>query len=272
MKIHTRAEWGARPPKQVRQMAGSQGVHLHYNGPAVPPAVYAGDFESVKSFLRNTQNFHMNTRGWADIAYSFFVDRVGRIWEGRGWGVIGGHTQGFNSTSHAIYFILGDGQVPTPEQVESVRQLISEHNRRYGVGYVRGHQQAPGNSTSCPGDAVMQLINSGSFNVGAAAEPAPADVDWAALRRYIAAVLLEQVRSLPMLRRGMRGGRVETWQKALNLASGTKLAEDGVFGTATDDATRAWQGFFKLGVDGVVGPQTRGLMELALANIAAGKG
>ena len=252
-------------------MSGSQGVHLHYNGPAVPSAVHAGDFESVKSFLRNTQNFHMNTRGWSDIAYSFFVDRVGRIWEGRGWGVVGGHTQGFNSTSHAIYFILGDGQVPTSEQVESARQLIAEHNRRYGAGYVRGHQQAPGNATSCPGESVMQLIRAGTFTAGGTPPAPPADVDWAALRRWVAASLLPQVEALPTVREGMRGGHVQTLQKALNLVADSRLSEDGHFGPATARKVRDFQTFFKLTADGVVGPKTRQMLAFCLASARDGQ-
>jgi len=252
-------------------MSGSQGVHLHYNGPAVPPAVYAGDFESVKAFLRNTQRFHMDTRGWADIAYSFFVDRVGRIWEGRGWGVVGGHTQGFNSTSHAIYFILGDGQVPSSEQVESARQLIAEHHRRYGVGYVRGHQQAPGNRTSCPGGPVMQLINAGRFVLNPAADVPPADVDWAQLRRWVAASLLPLVESLPVLRQGMRGGNVRTLQRALNLIADARLSEDGDFGPATARKVRDFQAYFKLSADGVVGPKTRSMLAVCLAGARDGK-
>jgi hypothetical protein len=277
MNMHSRSEWGARAPHAVKRMGHSQGVHIHYNGPAVSAAVYAGDWDAVRSFLRGVQSFHMGPqRGWADIGYSFFVDRVGRIWEGRGWGVAGAHTNGFNSSSHAVYVVIGDGQEPSPAQVEAVRQVIAEHNRRYGVGYVRGHQQAPGNATSCPGGPLMALIRAGAFNVGtdagsAAPTAPPANVDWAALRRLVAAQLLEPVRRLGTLRAGFSGQEVITWQRALNLLSNAKLAEDGSFGPATSDATVRFQRYFQLDADGIFGPKTRDLAVYLLALARDGK-
>jgi len=138
-------------------------VFIHYNGPAVSNAVLAGDYDSVAAFLRGTQNYHMNSNGWPDIAYSFCVDSVGRIWELRGWNVAGAHTMNWNWKSHAIFLPLGGNQEPTEEQPASCRTAIAEHNRRYGNGFVKGHQQAP-NQTSCPGPAVMARINAGAFN------------------------------------------------------------------------------------------------------------
>ncbi|KAH9512608.1 Peptidoglycan-recognition protein SC1a [Bulinus truncatus] len=35
--------------------------------------------------VRGFQNFHMDTRGWNDIGYSFLVGGDGSVFEGRGW-------------------------------------------------------------------------------------------------------------------------------------------------------------------------------------------
>ncbi len=53
------------------------------------------------------------------------------------------------------------------------------------------------------------------------------------------------------LRQGMRGDDVADWQRAIGISA------DGVFGPATDRATRAWQSARGLMADGVVGPASR---------------
>jgi peptidoglycan hydrolase-like protein with peptidoglycan-binding domain len=52
----------------------------------------------------------------------------------------------------------------------------------------------------------------------------------------------------PTLLRGSRGPDVSVWQAAIGVAA------DGIFGPATEAATRAWQSAHNLGADGVVGP------------------
>lgn len=168
-----RSQWGALPPKWRETFAGSQGVFLHYNGGTpLPASVTAGDSEAVAAHLRSTQSFHMNVNGWPDIAYSFAVDALGRIYELRGWGVEGAHTFGWNSRSHAIYLPLGGDQEPTDEQVAACRTVIAEHNRRYGQGFIKGHQQAP-NATSCPGGPTMALLAAGRFDPNGEEETVP---------------------------------------------------------------------------------------------------
>jgi N-acetylmuramoyl-L-alanine amidase len=41
--------------------------------------------------MRNIQNFHMNTNGWADIGYNFCIGDPGQVYEGRGYGRHGAH-------------------------------------------------------------------------------------------------------------------------------------------------------------------------------------
>ena len=173
MEFVSRDGWGATPPRWGTPIARSDGMFLHYDGGnPLPSAVVSGDFDAVCRHLRNTQRFHMGPqRGWPDIAYSWAVDGAGRVYELRGWGVEGAHTYGWNSRSHAIYFPLGGEQAPTEQQVAAVRTVIAEHNRRYGDGFIKGHQQAP-NSTSCPGPAVMAGIAAGDF----APRPEPSPV------------------------------------------------------------------------------------------------
>jgi murein DD-endopeptidase MepM/ murein hydrolase activator NlpD len=60
-----------------------------------------------------------------------------------------------------------------------------------------------------------------------------------------------------VLRLGDRGPAVSTWQQQLNAVSGAGLGVDGIFGPATDRATRDFQRARGVTVDGIVGPLTR---------------
>ncbi|XP_017492183.1 PREDICTED: peptidoglycan-recognition protein LE [Rhagoletis zephyria] len=55
--------------------------------------------------IRDIQCFHIESREWNDIAYNFLVGCDGNVYEGRGWGVVGAHTIGYNSKSVGIAFI-----------------------------------------------------------------------------------------------------------------------------------------------------------------------
>lgn len=69
--------------------------------------------------VRNIWNFHVNSRGWADIGYNFLVDQFGNIYQGRynPWldqtDVHGAHAGNANSRSVGIS-ILGQFHPPEP--------------------------------------------------------------------------------------------------------------------------------------------------------------
>lgn len=177
MKIYSRQDWGARPPKWTTPINRSEGMFLHYNGPPVPANVAGGDLQAVFGWLRNIQAYHMNVQGWPDIAYSFCVastngGRDAAVIELRGWGAAGAHTLGWNEKSHAIVFPVGGDQPITDAQVEAANNVIAVHDKRFGQGFVRGHQQAP-NSTSCPGGPIMNMLRAGRFRPITPAPPVP---------------------------------------------------------------------------------------------------
>lgn len=58
----------------------------------------------------------MDSNGWSDIGYSFLIGGDGNIYEGRGWNVLGAHTQGYNSVGYGVCFI-GSFTDVLPEQV-----------------------------------------------------------------------------------------------------------------------------------------------------------
>ena len=54
-------------------------------------------------------------------------------------------------------------------------------------------------------------------------------------------------------------------QRKLNGVSGAGLVVDGDFGPRTEQAVRNFQAFFQLGVDGIVGPKTWGMVDYCAA-------
>lgn len=102
----------------------------------------------------------MDTRRYEDIAYSFLIDDDGTVYEGRGAGVIGGHTKGDNSKSHAIC-AMGDfdKRAPTPQMLHGIVSLIAYgRGRGWWHGLTGGHRDAPGASTACPGAHLYRLV------------------------------------------------------------------------------------------------------------------
>lgn len=97
------------------------------------------------------------------------------------------------------------------------------------------------------------------------------NIDWKALRRFIAAVLINELGGVGTLSYGSRGPVVTTLQKALNHATGSALATDGHFGPSTRGRVVEFQKFFNLSADGVFGPQTKAALLFTLEAIKQGK-
>jgi len=102
--------------------------------------------------MRGIQNFHQNTRGWNDIGYHYVIMPSGRIYEGRGYGVVGAHCPGHNSEPSVSFAGSYDDHAPTPAAIETLGWL-----RAYlKAGGYKGHRD--GFSTSCPGNALYRII------------------------------------------------------------------------------------------------------------------
>jgi hypothetical protein len=146
-----RAQWGARQAKAINPLYASEGIYLHHT--------VTGSGPDEAAIVRQVQSYHMDTQGWNDIAYSWLVGQSGRIYMGRGWGVTGGHTEGWNSRSHAVCFIgNSDNDFPSDAAKRSINEVIAEHQRRYG-GWVRLHKDV--NATGCPGRHVAEWVAAG---------------------------------------------------------------------------------------------------------------
>lgn len=82
--------------------------------------------------MRNIQNFHMNSNGWADIGYNFCVGDNAVIYEGRGWNRQGAHSPGFNSRSIGFCFFGDFTSVLPPVAARNVAQAFIICARDWG--------------------------------------------------------------------------------------------------------------------------------------------
>ena len=103
------------------------------------------------------------SRDFSDISYSFVIFPSGRVYRGRGWGVVGAHTEGSNSVTHAFCFV-GNYELdrPTPQALESAAHLHRKGIRAGHIkpgGFIRGHREAPGAATACPGKNLFAKLD-----------------------------------------------------------------------------------------------------------------
>lgn len=161
MRIITREVWGARPPRARHPIpVPTPKLYLHH----AAGGVVAGD-DTVSDAdlrrIRSIQNYHMDVRGWSDIAYSYLTDPDGNVFEGRGHGIAGGHTAGQNTVSHAIC-VMGNYETQKPEEelLERIAALVvlGHQSGWWPPGITGGHRDAPGASTSCPGRYLYREI------------------------------------------------------------------------------------------------------------------
>lgn len=156
--------------------------------------------------------------------------------------------------------------------------IVTGVNRDGTVQTVEGNTSATNAGSQSNGGMVARRVRPRGVIAGfgrpaysnTPSQPPPPTADPAAVkafRQYVAAVLGRDVGLLPDLRQGMRSGAVQTLQKALNLATGSSLAQDGDFGPATATIVKNLQRIFGLAVDGVVGPRTRDALRVALKKI-----
>ncbi|MGX2993201.1 peptidoglycan recognition protein family protein [Streptomyces sp. JNUCC 64] len=229
--VYSRAQWGARPPREVTRVEpGSRtGFTVHYSsGP-------------TSQTVQQIQNYHMDSRGWADVGYNFLVDRNGHIYEGRGWNVVGAHATGHNATHIGVCFIGEDGDA-TPRALSAIAALYRQANQLTGKTLDQTyHGGLSGQSTQCPGAGLRAWVQGGM-----------------------------QAATLPITNGsdghsgggGSTGGMtsvrsVTSQQEAVNgLGRSPALEVDGVWGPQTDAGVRWLQQKVGADADGLWGPGT----------------
>lgn len=290
----TRAASGLRGPVSVSRniTPANGGVAVHYGGPRQPAADSGSDHAKCVSTWRGWQNYHMDTHGWSDIAYTGGFCQHGYAFAGRGAGVrtAANGTNAGNQNFYAAVWIGGDGQTPTPAALDALEWWVNEL-RNGGAGrQVRPHRYFK--STGCPGDPLVPVAASlNNANISktvapvapavspvAAAKPAAAPLsppsasyDVVLTKRIQTALEVTadgiwgpgtDARAMRMRAAGMAGSSYPN-----NVGANVKDVQvvvdvnvDGLWGPATQAGLGAWvksfQGILGVSADGAWGPRT----------------
>ncbi len=185
LSVHPRSEWGADlVPKTAMNV--EKDVRLLLVHHTVTSNQYAAT--AVPKILRGIHSYHTGkVKGWPDIAYSFFVDKYGEVWEGRTGSLqaaVEGSATGGNQGFSRLCCLLGDFGTVTPPKamVDSLVKLLatladihgvatapgsiatftSRGSNRWAAGTtvrvptISGHRAC--SQTTCPGDAAFVLL------------------------------------------------------------------------------------------------------------------
>jgi len=225
MTFITRAQWGARPPKSNGNTIGAHplGVAVHYSA-----ANLGSSPDSLcDDKVRGIQNYHMDTKGWADIAYSFLVCPHGNIFEGRGTGkgsAANGTTQA-NLDWYAVCALGGPANTPSVLMLAGIGTAVGLCRKAGASSRVIGHRDLF--ATACPGVALYAYVTAGR---------------WAKVVVKIKAAVVRVVAP----------SRSDT-RPPIAKPARVLLKVDGDFGPATKRRLQQWAGVAQ---DGVLGPVT----------------
>ncbi len=162
MPIVRRAQWGARASRGATRIAGPvRGVTCHWEGPAMG---YPWPHDVCDDKVRSIQRYHMDDKGWADIAYNALACPHGYVYEGRGPNVRsaanGESGIGGNDQWYAVCYLAGVGDEFTAEGQAAMLEAIAWLRSDGGAGEaVNGHRDH--HPTDCPGDVIYRWVQTG---------------------------------------------------------------------------------------------------------------
>lgn len=151
-----RALWRARPAKTKsppRLSTPVDTVIVHHSGTAP-----CSSLPSCSDRVLAMQRYNMVDRGWDDIGYNFLVGGDGRVYEGRGWDVVGAFLSGWNARALGVAVIGTFTEVLPPDRQR--QQLASFLQLGVDLGKITPQYRLVGacqlQSTSSPGLLFMQ--------------------------------------------------------------------------------------------------------------------
>lgn len=168
-QVVTRDQWcpnNACPPQ-------SNPVHTEVKFLIVHHTATPNNESDWAARVRQIWDFHVHTRGWADIGYNYLIDQNGLMYVGRGEDIKGAHFSGHNSETCGIAY-LGTFNTFQPPAVmhdkfveyaafkccqKNLDPLGTAHHASSGLDLhtIAGHRDS-GSGTECPGDALYAKL------------------------------------------------------------------------------------------------------------------
>ena len=139
------------PVKRIARAKRPIGVMFHCTDGRDPK-----DERDAINAWHATYNWHVNGKGWRDIAYHYAVNRLGMVMQGRALDRVAGAAKGHNVTwKHVV--VQGKGDRADGLLRETIEWVVDDLVKLYGPGLlVAGHRDV--SSKPCPGDAVYALL------------------------------------------------------------------------------------------------------------------
>lgn len=165
MTWYSRQEIGLRapthPPGRL-DPAEVVGIALHW--PATPTELTT--VAACKAALRGWQDYHMDGRGWSDIAYQQAIDQEGNTYQLRGLGdrSAANGDEDLNGRFGALLLLVAYEERPSDAMIARVRYRIARHRARFhNSRRIVGHGEIRPGGTACPGPQIQRLIDAGKF-------------------------------------------------------------------------------------------------------------
>lgn len=158
--ILSRESWGARPPKPGGHPHTIVRMTIHHSAVALP------DNRQIAARLRQHQRYHMDDKGWIDIAYHYAVDRQGNIFALRNTAIAGDTATDYDTTGHFLVLCEGnfDTEAVTEAQLNGAALICAWATRQFGIGVnTLGSHQEMTAATDCPGTNLQSHVASGDL-------------------------------------------------------------------------------------------------------------
>lgn len=174
LEIFPREAWADAAPTGPIEPDDPRFLLVHHTaGPTPAP-------EAVVDELRGIYRFHTGAeKGWPDVAYHFFVDPYGGVWEGRAGsldGAVEASATGGNQGFAQLVCLLGDftSQMPTVEAHDALVRTLVWLGRRYSIDLSPGATvqfESRGSNKWPAGELVTAASVSGHRDMSATACP-----------------------------------------------------------------------------------------------------
>ena len=180
----TRAQWNAQKMHQnFDPMTKPFRITVHHTAEPLTIDSLAGTSAEV----RHIQGMHVQ-QGWADVGYHFFVDRAGRVIEGRSLEAQGAHAGNSETNRGNIGIaLLGNFvaqpergaeythvQTPTSAQMAALDKLVDALMQRYSIPAREIWAHDHFRDTECPGPQLRGWADARRAGRGKPAAAAPA--------------------------------------------------------------------------------------------------
>ncbi len=154
-----KSAWGGREPSGTLTAHTIARMTVHHT------AAFLDTNRKAPARARAHQRFHMDDRGWVDLAYHFLVDANGNVYEGRPVTAVGDTGTNYDPTGHFLVCAEGDfnSQAIPAAQISAVADVLAWGAGHFGVdpSTIRGHRDWA--ATSCPGDNFYPSISNGTL-------------------------------------------------------------------------------------------------------------